>query len=114
MAQGRRQGLAFLGAAHLVGIQKPDGSWSTSVNFGPLVDTSFAIMFLGRANLVRDLTDLFNRRLKSNVTGGPKASVLKPPGDGGSKNSATQAGQLDPAEMTKALTAATGASRPSC
>jgi len=38
--------------------QQPDGSWSEkhSHSFGPLIDTPFALLFLKRANIAKDLT----------------------------------------------------------
>jgi len=43
-----------LGATILLLHQQPDGSWSN--NYGALVDTCFALMFLKKANLARDLS----------------------------------------------------------
>lgn len=43
-----------LGATILILHQLPDGTWSN--NYGPLVDTCFALMFLKKANLARDLS----------------------------------------------------------
>jgi hypothetical protein len=43
------------GSDHLVGKQQLNGSWSTS--YGPSIDTSFALLFLKRANLVKDLSN---------------------------------------------------------
>ncbi len=34
--------------------QRPDGSWND--RFGPVVDTCFALLFLKRANIAKDLT----------------------------------------------------------
>src|SRR5262249_54045455 len=42
------------GANHLLEIQRPDGSWAN--NFAGSVDTCFALLFLKRANVARDLT----------------------------------------------------------
>jgi hypothetical protein len=38
--------------------QQPDGSWSEKhrLSFGPLIDTPFALLFLKRANIAKDLT----------------------------------------------------------
>ncbi len=40
--------------------QQPDGSWSEKHRhgFGPLIDTPFALLFLRRANIARDLTEM--------------------------------------------------------
>ena len=42
--------------------QQPDGHWFGNQGLGstPLVDTCFALLFLQRANLVKDLTDKLN------------------------------------------------------
>lgn len=42
------------GAGHLLAAQRPDGSWQGS--YSPTIDTSFAILFLTRANMAGDLT----------------------------------------------------------
>jgi hypothetical protein len=46
------------GAHLLLPAQKSDGSWSTNGYYGatPITDTSFALLFLKRANLAQDLT----------------------------------------------------------
>jgi hypothetical protein len=43
-----------VGATLLVASQGADGSWQNE--YGPVVDTCFALLFLKRANLVKDLT----------------------------------------------------------
>jgi hypothetical protein len=43
-----------LGAKCLIRHQRQDGTWSN--DYGPLVDTCFALMFLKKANLARDLS----------------------------------------------------------
>ncbi len=42
------------GSKLIVAVQKPDGSWPD--NYHGLVDTSFALLFLNRVNVVADLT----------------------------------------------------------
>jgi hypothetical protein len=51
------------GASMLQRHQHPDGHWFTNLGPGtnPLTDTSFAILFLQRANLATDLTDRLRR-----------------------------------------------------
>jgi hypothetical protein len=49
------------GADHMVRSQKKDGSWDGK--YGPDVDTCFALMFLSRANLVKDLSGLMGNRV---------------------------------------------------
>ena len=44
-----------LGSTVLVRSQSPDGTWNIS-GYGPEVNTSFAVLFLSRSNLARDLS----------------------------------------------------------
>jgi hypothetical protein len=65
----------------LVRAQNPDGSWGGR-GYGPDVDTSFAMLVLGRSNLARDLSakvqkDLGNTELRAG-TSGPTALAPKP------------------------------------
>jgi hypothetical protein len=46
----------------VVAVQRPDGSWEGK--YGPDVDTSFALLFLRRANLARELTAYFHERMR--------------------------------------------------
>ncbi len=67
----------------LVGTQNPDGSWGAGRGgYGPDIDTSFALLVLGRSNLARDLSarvqkDLSNTELRAGSGGG--AVATKPP-----------------------------------
>ncbi|HEX4607586.1 MAG TPA: HEAT repeat domain-containing protein [Urbifossiella sp.] len=45
-----------LGAGRLIPAQNRDGSWGGRGTYGPEVDTSFALLFLARANPANDLT----------------------------------------------------------
>jgi hypothetical protein len=47
------------GSTVLVKAQKEDGTWSDG--YAPAIDTSFAILFLTRANLAPDLTRMLMR-----------------------------------------------------
>jgi hypothetical protein len=49
------------GSAILVLAQQPDGGWKGK--YGPDIDTSFALLFLTRANMTRELTAHFKGRL---------------------------------------------------
>src|SRR4029453_2334117 len=54
------------GADLVVATQKPNGTWMGGRNFGADIDTSFALMFLCRSNIVKDLSSLLaNRRMTS-------------------------------------------------
>ena len=47
------------GYKKLLPMQKNDGSWTEGAYYGnnPVINTCFALLFLKRANLVKDLTD---------------------------------------------------------
>jgi hypothetical protein len=110
------------GADRILSQQNADGGWGGSANSpvrtSNIVNTSFAIMFLCRANLVKDLTGMFRKLKGDKGAGDVKPSVPKegggiaknqdPKNPGTSNNSAT-ATELDPAAMTKDLTLASGA-----
>ncbi len=44
------------GAQSLVATQNRDGSWGSGEGYGPEVNTAFAILFLSKSNLARDLS----------------------------------------------------------
>jgi hypothetical protein len=51
-----------LGSTFIVRTQSPDGSWNfTAGSFGPEVNTAFAVLFLARSNLARDLSSKVQR-----------------------------------------------------
>jgi hypothetical protein len=58
------------GAQVVVAVQRPDGSWKGK--YGPDVDTSFALLFLRRSNLTRELTAHFKGKLQD-----PAKAILK-------------------------------------
>jgi hypothetical protein len=62
------------GADLLIPAQNADGSWGARGGYGPEVDTAFALLFLARSNLVRDLSTTVQR----NLTG----AELRSGGDG--------------------------------
>ncbi|WP_171474620.1 HEAT repeat domain-containing protein [Frigoriglobus tundricola] len=69
----------------LVGAQNPDGSWGGAGRggYGPDIETSFALLVLGRSNLARDLSarvqkDLNNTELRAGTGGGAVAAKPKP------------------------------------
>jgi len=71
------------GAEQILRAQNRDGSWGDN-GYGPVVNTSFALLFLARSNLVRDLTakvqkDPFNVELRSGAqAAGPAAEPKEP------------------------------------
>jgi len=71
------------GADILVNCQRPDGSWKGE--YAPGVETCFALLFLKKANVARDLTSLLKGKtdlgavtLKSNPGGDPPPDKPKP------------------------------------
>jgi hypothetical protein len=57
--------------------QQPDGSWQE--RFPGVPDTCFALLFLRRANVARDLTDKFRRMAAGLGAAGPGPESLPPP-----------------------------------
>jgi hypothetical protein len=96
------------GASALVSTQNRDGSWKGGGTTYPQVaDTSFALMFLCKSNIVKDLSNLLNRKMNT-TTAAPKPSTAAgPPAGGPAKD--TPLDTNDPAAMAKALASATGA-----
>jgi hypothetical protein len=91
-AIGNRDWYAW-GAGAIVGAQRPDGAWVGK--YGADVDTCFALLFLRRANLVRDLTS----QLKGKDFG---QATLKSAGSEGDL-------LANAAQLTRELVQATGA-----
>lgn len=66
------------GASSLLASQEEDGSWQGDLKEGS-VDTSFALLFLTRSNLVRDLSDALRGQIKDKQTFmRAKGAVKKP------------------------------------
>jgi hypothetical protein len=75
---GNRDWYAW-GATLLVNSQGADGAWHGQ--YSPCVDTAFALLFLRKSNLARDLTDHLKGRvaeLKAGGVGGENVGKLKP------------------------------------
>lgn len=69
-----------VGSTVIVRSQSPDGSWSMG-SYGPEVNTSFAILFLCRSNLARDLSSKVQKDPTSTemrAGNGPSANDLLP------------------------------------
>ena len=99
------------GADQLVATQKSNGSWMGGRNFGADIDTSFALMFLCRSNIVKDLSNLLANRRMSSTTGAlkPSTEVKRGAGSTTAKDPPDKtADPSDPATMAKALASATG------
>jgi hypothetical protein len=108
---GRKDWYAW-GSDLLVASQGRDGTWEA--DYGPQVDTCFALLFLRRANLVKDLTahlsgkvkDPVDVALKSGGVGGaglvnqapkPGFNVFEPPPEGAASQSSEKPAAAEPA-----------------
>ncbi|HLW64007.1 MAG TPA: HEAT repeat domain-containing protein [Gemmataceae bacterium] len=100
------------GSTHIIAKQGKDGSWSGK--YGPHIDTSFGLMFLCRANLVKDLSDLMGNRVmkmggaKKQPAGGASTEGPKIV-QGTTPASAPAAAESEAQKLAKALLEATGA-----
>src|SRR5262249_36190792 len=59
------------GATALVPAQNSDGSWGGKGGDGPEGDTAFALLFLSRSNVVRDLSSLVQKTTSDNELRAP-------------------------------------------
>ncbi|HEY3787993.1 MAG TPA: HEAT repeat domain-containing protein, partial [Urbifossiella sp.] len=69
-----------VGANDIVKAQQQDGAWS-SQSYGSVVNTSFAILFLSKADLARDLSSKFRNEKDSELRAGTSGGT--PAGGGG-------------------------------
>ncbi|MFO0815452.1 MAG: prenyltransferase/squalene oxidase repeat-containing protein [Gemmatales bacterium] len=60
-----------MGARYLMSKQNRNGSWSMDFLSGTYVDTAFALLFLGKSNLLGDLQEATFTRDKESMAGGP-------------------------------------------
>jgi hypothetical protein len=58
------------GAHSLVLTQARDGSWGTGPGYGPEVGTAFAVLFLCRSNLARDLSSKVQKEVSTELRAG--------------------------------------------
>lgn len=70
-----------MGAGYLVRTQDGDGSWSGNPKLGRIVGTCFALYFLRRANLARDLTVQLKNTLRGLNVAALKAEGTQGPGE---------------------------------
>ncbi|HEV3142474.1 MAG TPA: hypothetical protein VGZ47_01165 [Gemmataceae bacterium] len=101
------------GSTHLVKNQFKDGSW-TNGKYGPDIDTSFALMFLCRANLVKDMSGLMGRVMRVGGVHTPKPGTEAASNDAPKVGNPTSPTTITPAEneaqkLAKALVEADGA-----
>lgn len=106
------------GCSYLIPAQQADGSWQG--NYSREVDTSFAILFLTKSNVVADLTSkIGGTPLNTELRAGRGKQLLTPPPGAASREGplpapgGTPAGPAGPAktpadEVADALVAATG------
>lgn len=76
-----------VGSTALVRAQNADGTWPGS--YGTDVNTSFAVLFLCKSNLARDLSSKVKKESNTEMragaaTGAPVAGAVRPPSAGGS------------------------------
>lgn len=72
------------GAEALVRSQNRDGSWGTGEGYGPVVNTSFAVLFLCKSNLARDLSGQLQKEAVTELrAGGPVADPRSGSAGGG-------------------------------
>lgn len=92
------------GSQCLVDSQRPNGTWEGGVFHGadPELNTSFALLFLNRANLAQDLSNTLKGKFRdpgtSRMRGGDLQALLKPGMTDGSKSkpTTTPKRELDP------------------
>lgn len=90
------------GADYLVKTQNPDGSWY--YKYGNECGAAFAVMFLCRSNIVKDLSAVIDRGMKS-----AQASDIKP--SQGGKPGATLYGNDESKPLTQRLVSASATQR---
>lgn len=84
------------GATSLVHTQSQDGSWGGASGYGAEVSTSFAVLFLCRSNLARDLAGKVSSETNTEMKfGGGKGSGAVG-GTGGNAGTAGKTNPLDP------------------
>jgi len=95
------------GCGHLLPAQAADGSWGTAENYGAIVNTSFALLFLTKSNSVRDLSNKNKGKVrdpgKTELRAGAGANtpaLFAPPPKEGSKTDT----KLDPKSAGPAFT----------
>ncbi len=85
------------GAQILVANQLPDGSWKSDCPVGE-ADTSFALLFLKRANVAQDLTDSLKGKVKDPGKASPNLLQMI-----GKENVATGKGRLQSPEKSREI-----------
>jgi uncharacterized protein (TIGR03067 family) len=90
------------GADIILAAQNPDGSWDQAANSG--VCTSFALLFLSRSNLARDLSETLRGRIRDGEarlrsTGGATGSPESAPSPGRSGTTLPRAGSSPSAPL---------------
>jgi hypothetical protein len=90
------------GSDFLVRTQKPDGSWWSKDN-GGIVDTCFALLFLKKANLIKDLTEDISGVASLGVIENPE-KALKDPAPPMTTKPAAALKEVTPAEAESVAT----------
>lgn len=92
------------GAQLLLRLQNADGSWDIDAQHGAPVDTAFALLFLGRSNLVPELVVFRGGEPKSGAAGpDPAGEKTTEPGRGRSRSGDLPAAQMSLQQITAEL-----------
>ncbi len=75
-----------VGSDILVKVQAPDGAWNDQRNYGTEVNTSFALLFLCKADLARDLSSKFRNGKDNELRAGTSGAT--PAGSSGNPSTA--------------------------
>jgi hypothetical protein len=70
------------GAHSLVYTQSQDGSWGGNTGYGGEVSTAFAVLFLSKSNLARDLSGKVQKETGTEMRAGNASGPSPRPGDG--------------------------------
>jgi hypothetical protein len=89
------------GAKYLLQSQHPNGSWTGNSGHysNNIVDTAFGLMFMSRANLVKDLSKMIERSMDNNK----KVSLVDPKKPGGKAAPSTDTGDAEVNKLVQEL-----------
>jgi hypothetical protein len=100
-----------IGARYLIATQnKNDGSWRGK--YTPAIDTCFGLMFMCRSNVIKDLSNIFSRRLSTKTAPPPTGGGVGPTVKNGKDNPPAKpaaSDEPDVSALVKEFVAANGA-----
>ena len=103
------------GSNILLRMQRTDGSWNAgSGETGPDVDTCFALLFLNRPDVAKDLTNLLNGKGESALKSGGATVSQNPSSNPGTGTNSTQSGSeldIQATRLMEGLIKASGSKR---